>query len=157
MTLQTSDWSKLSASIFLMSYGDGRQTYPLVSMGGRAEGLACADPGARTPIGASGNCIFFSSVIHLTEEQILLSNILIEMFSISIASFILSNIKFVDNPSIIFSIFPHFFFTEDIHVPTFILKLTHCIMIGLLNNILGFRKTSLKLDFPSLKLNHPVL
>ena len=23
--------------------------------GGRAEGLACADPGARTPIGASGN------------------------------------------------------------------------------------------------------
>ena len=27
----------------------------LGSMGGRAEGLACADPGARTPIGASGN------------------------------------------------------------------------------------------------------
>ena len=27
----------------------------LVSMGGRAEGLACADPGARTPIGASRN------------------------------------------------------------------------------------------------------
>ena len=26
----------------------------LVPMGGRAEGLACADPGARTPIGASG-------------------------------------------------------------------------------------------------------
>ena len=25
---------------------------PLVSMGGGAEGLACADPGARTPIGA---------------------------------------------------------------------------------------------------------
>ena len=24
-------------------------------MGGRAEGLPCADPGARTPIGASGN------------------------------------------------------------------------------------------------------
>ena len=24
----------------------------LVSMGGRAEGLACTDPGARTPIGA---------------------------------------------------------------------------------------------------------
>ena len=24
-----------------------------VAMGGRAEGLACADPGARTPIGAS--------------------------------------------------------------------------------------------------------
>ena len=29
--------------------------FPLVSMGGRAEGLACADPGARTPIGASGH------------------------------------------------------------------------------------------------------
>ena len=27
--------------------------FPLVLMGGRAEGLACADPGARTPIGAS--------------------------------------------------------------------------------------------------------
>ena len=27
----------------------------LVSMGGREEGLACADPGARTPIDASGN------------------------------------------------------------------------------------------------------
>ena len=28
-----------------------------VDGGGRAEGLACADPGARTPIGASGNFI----------------------------------------------------------------------------------------------------
>ena len=28
--------------------------FPLVSMGGRAEGLACADLGPRTPIGASG-------------------------------------------------------------------------------------------------------
>ena len=26
----------------------------LMSMGGQAEGLACADPGARTPIGVSG-------------------------------------------------------------------------------------------------------
>ena len=26
-------------------------------MGGRAEGLTCADPGARTPIGASGNLL----------------------------------------------------------------------------------------------------
>jgi hypothetical protein len=32
----------------------------LVSMGGRVEGLACADQGARTPIGASGN---FSSTV----------------------------------------------------------------------------------------------
>ena len=33
----------------------GAEKFPLVPMGGRAEGLACADPGARTPIGASGN------------------------------------------------------------------------------------------------------
>ena len=42
-----------------MFEGDSEDTgagkFPLVSMGGRAEGLACADPGARTPIGASGN------------------------------------------------------------------------------------------------------
>jgi hypothetical protein len=31
---------------------------PLVLTGGRAEGLACADPGARTPIGASGNFLY---------------------------------------------------------------------------------------------------
>ena len=30
--------------------------FPLVSMGGRVEGLASADPGARTPLGVSGNC-----------------------------------------------------------------------------------------------------
>ena len=41
-----------------MFEGDSADTcagkYPLVSMGGRAEGLVCVDPGARTPIGASG-------------------------------------------------------------------------------------------------------
>jgi hypothetical protein len=31
------------------------EKFPLVSMGGREEGLACADPGARTPIGACRN------------------------------------------------------------------------------------------------------
>ena len=31
------------------------EKFPLVSMGGWAEGLACADPGARTPMVASGN------------------------------------------------------------------------------------------------------
>ena len=31
--------------------------FPLVSMGGRLEGLACADPGTRTPISASGNSL----------------------------------------------------------------------------------------------------
>jgi hypothetical protein len=42
-----------------MFEGDSADTcdgkFPLTSMGGRAEGLACADPGARTPIGVSGN------------------------------------------------------------------------------------------------------
>ena len=33
----------------------GAGKFPLASMGVLAEGLACADPGARTPIGASGN------------------------------------------------------------------------------------------------------
>ena len=35
------------------------EKFPLVSMGGRAEGQACADPGARTPIGASGIYFLF--------------------------------------------------------------------------------------------------
>ena len=42
-----------------MFEGDSADTragkFPLMSMGGRAEGLASADPGARAPIGASGN------------------------------------------------------------------------------------------------------
>ena len=42
-----------------MFEGDSADTcagkFSLVSMGGQAEGLACADPGARTLIGASGN------------------------------------------------------------------------------------------------------
>ena len=42
-----------------MFEGDSADTcagkFLLVLMRGRAEGLACADPGARTPIGASGN------------------------------------------------------------------------------------------------------
>ena len=42
-----------------MFEGDSADTlagkFLLVTMGGRAEGLACADPVARTPIGASGN------------------------------------------------------------------------------------------------------
>ena len=47
-----------------MFEGDSADTcagkFSLVSMGGRAEGLACADPGARTPIGSSGNYISIS-------------------------------------------------------------------------------------------------
>ena len=42
-----------------MFEGDSADTcaekFPLVSMGGRAEGIVCADPGARTPTGMSGN------------------------------------------------------------------------------------------------------
>ena len=42
-----------------MFEGDSADTcarkFPLLSIGGRAEGLACADPVVRTPIGASGN------------------------------------------------------------------------------------------------------
>ena len=45
-----------------MFEGDSADTcagkLPLVSMRGRAEGLVCADPGARTPIGASGNLVY---------------------------------------------------------------------------------------------------
>ena len=46
-----------------MFEGDSADTcagrFPLVSMGDRAEGLACTDPGARTPIGASGILLVF--------------------------------------------------------------------------------------------------
>jgi hypothetical protein len=46
-----------------MFEGDSADTcaeeFPVMSMGGRTEGLACADPGARTPIGLSkkGLCL----------------------------------------------------------------------------------------------------
>jgi hypothetical protein len=36
----------------------GAGKFPLASMGVRAEGLACADPGARTPVSAIG--IYFN-------------------------------------------------------------------------------------------------
>ena len=46
-----------------MFEGDSADTcdgkFPVGSMGGRAEGLACADPEARTLIGASGNSVVF--------------------------------------------------------------------------------------------------
>ena len=48
-----------------MFKGDSADTcggkFPFMPMGGRAEGLLCADPGARTPIGVSRNfesCLF---------------------------------------------------------------------------------------------------
>ena len=46
-----------------MFEGDSADTcagkFSLVSMGGRVEGLAWADPGVRTPISASGNFMYF--------------------------------------------------------------------------------------------------
>ena len=52
---ETSDMN--SEGLGEMFEGDSADTcagkLPFTSMGGRAEGLACADPGARTPIGAS--------------------------------------------------------------------------------------------------------
>ena len=57
-----------------MFEGDSANTragkFPLVSMGGRAEGLACADPGARTPIGASGNFSHFFIPLFKTPEGV---------------------------------------------------------------------------------------
>jgi hypothetical protein len=49
----------------------GAGKFPLVSMGGRAEGLACADPGAKTPIGASGNFIYYHSTISLNTKKMI--------------------------------------------------------------------------------------
>ena len=56
-----------------MFEGDSADTcavkFSLVSMGGRAEGLACAPPGARTPIGASGNLnTLFVKLYHLSDK-----------------------------------------------------------------------------------------
>ena len=56
-----------------MNYGAlgemfGGIKFPLLSMWGQAEGLACADPGARTPIGISGNFqhFLFNETFHTT-------------------------------------------------------------------------------------------
>ena len=55
-----------------MSEGDSAETctgkFPLMSMGGRAEGLVFADPGVRNPIGMSG---FFLFIFILTLSQML--------------------------------------------------------------------------------------
>ena len=54
-------FQKSSKGLWEMFEGDSADTcaenIPLVSMGGRAKGLACADQGTRTPIGASGICL----------------------------------------------------------------------------------------------------
>ena len=57
--LFTSDMT--SEGLGEMFKGDSGDTcagkFPLVSMGGRVEGLACADLETRTPIGTSGNFV----------------------------------------------------------------------------------------------------
>ena len=49
-----------------MFEGDSADTcaefFLLMMMGGRAEGLACADPGAKTPISVGGNCTTYVTV-----------------------------------------------------------------------------------------------
>ena len=51
----------------------------LVARGGRVEGLAWADPGARTPIGASGNCkcihIYYNIMLIIVNEWLLVIDI----------------------------------------------------------------------------------
>ena len=53
-----------------MFEGDSEDTcgeeFPLMSMGGRAEGLACADPGATNPIGMSRNLFYSSTLMQLS-------------------------------------------------------------------------------------------
>ena len=44
--------------------------FPLMSMEGRAEGLACADPGARTPIGVSRILLLFPCGICHNEDTL---------------------------------------------------------------------------------------
>ena len=52
------EWIKLE-NTYLPSHPRKADKIPLVSMGGRAEGQACADPWVRTPIGASEIFSFF--------------------------------------------------------------------------------------------------
>ena len=61
-----------------MLEGDSADTcggkFPLVSMGGRAEGQACADPGARTPIGASGHFGIFPLLVVVGQFQSMIND-----------------------------------------------------------------------------------
>ena len=63
-----------------MFEGDSADTcggkFPLVSMGGRAEGLACADTESRTPIGATGNYTFFYLLIFSCVKKVGFVNII---------------------------------------------------------------------------------
>ena len=55
--------------------------FPLLSMGGRAEGLAFTDPGARTPIGASGNFhYYYIKLLKTFRINVILSGIHLSKF-----------------------------------------------------------------------------
>ena len=63
--------------------------FPLVPMGDRAEGLACADPGARTPISMSGNLIKLSLFYYVAALQnfdwcFLSGNVIFDLFEMNI-------------------------------------------------------------------------
>ena len=64
-----------------MFEGDSADTcgekFPLVSMGGQVEGLACADPGARNLIGTCGN---FVSPINIINMKVL-NNLALKMIN----------------------------------------------------------------------------
>ena len=66
-----------------MFEGDSADTcvrkFPLVSMGGRAEGHACADPGARTLIGASGNYVYIIIPVYIIPDTTI-SFVIISIF-----------------------------------------------------------------------------
>ena len=66
----------------------------LMSMGGQAEGLACADPGVRTPIGMSGNYIGYS-LFQLGSN--LISNDFCQYFTQTISEYDSEYLNFVNN------------------------------------------------------------
>ena len=43
--------------------------FPLMSIGGSVESLACADPGARTPLGVSGNYKCGHSTVNIADVK----------------------------------------------------------------------------------------
>ena len=75
-----------------MFEGDSADTcagkFTLVSMGGLAEGLVCADPGARTPIGASGNFSISRSPQHFVLwdlKKVKLSKLVLQKLTVLLA------------------------------------------------------------------------
>ena len=74
--LQQNFFSETSSAICKGEYTNmGAEKFPLTSMGGWAEGLACADPLARTPLGNSGIINTKQSLIlpHLAQVDFQLS------------------------------------------------------------------------------------